>query len=85
MPYSKLAFGVSYQPLSTYWLVEDGRKDQQENDVEKIDCSDRDVESIGLFVHPGSEYTDTNEESGLNYHQSDSLGNAAALSKRNED
>ena len=65
----------------TYRLVEDSRKYKQEDDIHKIDSGNRDVERVGLLVHPRPEDTDTNEENRFNDDQSDSLHSSVLLCK----
>lgn len=67
-----------------YRLVENRGENQQENRVNEVNSCNRDVESVGLLVHPWPENADTNQEAGLDDNQCNSLGDAAILAKSNE-
>ena len=50
----------------TYRLVKDSGKYKKEDDIQKVDSGNRDVECVGLLVHPRPEDTDTDEENRFN-------------------
>ena len=69
------------QAYRTYRLLEDLSEHQQENCAKEVNCSDGNVESVGLLVHPRAEDGDTNEKSSLDQDKGNGLGLSAGLSK----
>ena len=66
-------------------MVEDRRKHKKKDDVEEIDSGDRDIECVGLLIHPGPEDAYANKEYRFYYNQTDGLDSPVLLCKSNEE
>ena len=84
IPYDILAELLLEGSADTYRLVEDCGEDQKEDDVDEIDGSNGNVETVGLLVHPWAEDADSNEENSLDDDQCDGLAGTSALSESDE-
>jgi hypothetical protein len=69
---------------STYWKVENSREEEEKENVEQIDRSNRNIESISLLIHVWFHNTNGDEERSFNDDQSNSLEDGTLLSKSNE-
>ena len=69
---------------STYRKIEDLCEEQDQQRVEEVDCLDGDVERICLLVHVRSHDGDSNQHTGINNDEANSLCDTASLAKSNE-
>ena len=65
-------------------VLEDSRKDQQEDDVEEIDGADGYVEDVGALVHPRAHHADGHQEEQLDEEQGKGLHRAGPLAEGNK-
>jgi hypothetical protein len=70
--------------IKAYRLVEDLSEDEQENCVQEVDHSDRNVEGVHLLVHVGAHDAHADQEQSFDDEESHSLDNASFLAETDE-
>ena len=71
-------------PKKTYRGLENSGKDQQEDDIQEVNCTNRDVEDVDTAVHPWTKNADANERTCFNEEECNCLNSAIRLCKGNK-